>query len=86
MPARALISPPLLSVCFVEKIVDFFRESGEEIQNFPLAKGRSFLIENVTSYLSITIRRVHSSVGRLPPAPATTATCRGYPQNGVNIL
>jgi hypothetical protein len=33
-----------LSVCFVEKIVDFFRESVEEIQNSPLAKGCSFLL------------------------------------------
>jgi hypothetical protein len=44
VPAEARNFLPFLSVCFVEKIVDFFRESVEEIQNSPLAKGCSLLL------------------------------------------
>jgi hypothetical protein len=76
----------ILSFCFVEKIVDFFRESVEEIQNSSLAKGCSFLVDMATAYLSITIRRLHSSVGRLVPGPATTGPFLGYPQIRVKIM
>jgi hypothetical protein len=40
----------------VEKTVDYSRESGEEIEIFPLAKRRSFLLETATPYLSMTIK------------------------------
>jgi len=54
----------ICALCFVEKIVDFFRVRGEEIQNSSLAKGCSFLIDIVTYYLSMTIKMATYSVGR----------------------
>jgi hypothetical protein len=75
-----------LSDCCVEKIVDFFREKRGEIQNSPLAKSCSFLLRKSTPYLSITIRRVHSSVGRLPAGGTTRGNSLGYPQNQVKKL
>jgi hypothetical protein len=69
----------------VEKNVDFFRESGEEIQNFPLAKGCSFLVDEANPYLSITIGMATSLVGRQPATLLASAACMGYPQNEVKI-
>jgi hypothetical protein len=48
----------------VEKTVDFFRELREEIQNSPLAKRGSFLIEEATPYLSITLSGAPCSLDR----------------------
>jgi hypothetical protein len=61
--SRARKPSLLLSDCCVEKIVDFFPESGEEIQNFPLAKRCSFLVHDANPYLSITIRMATFLVG-----------------------
>ncbi|MGA3344542.1 MAG: hypothetical protein ABSC76_06655 [Terracidiphilus sp.] len=55
-----------VSVCFVEKIVDFFRDSVEENQNSPLAKQRSFLLYKATPYLSMTIEGPFASFGGAP--------------------
>jgi len=70
----------------VEKIVDFFRESGEEFQNSPLAKGCSFLVDRANPYLSITIRMAITLVGGQPGAPHIAGSFRGYPQNQVKIM
>jgi hypothetical protein len=83
-PARRPAS--FLSNSFVEKIVDFFRESGEEIQNSPLAKGHSFLVDKANPYLSITLEMAIFSVCRGPRTLPTAGLSMGYPQNEVKIL
>jgi hypothetical protein len=67
----------------VEKSVDYFRESGQGTQNFPLAKNCSLLIYGITTYLSINnaLHRVQRT-----SAQAFWRTCRGYPQIQINIL
>jgi len=78
--------PSFLSDTFVEKIVDFFRESGEEIQNSPLAKRCSFLVRKANPYLSITIRTATFLVRR-PPKEALAPVARwGFAQNQVKIM
>jgi hypothetical protein len=56
----------LFNILSVENSVDFFRESGVEIQFSPLAKAHSFLVDKTTPYLSKIIPILHSSAGSMP--------------------
>jgi len=82
---RAQISK-YLSARNVDKIVDFFREFSEEIQDSPLAKGYYLLLYDSTPYLSITIQRPFSCRGGMLPAAPLTPVSGGYPQIPINKM
>jgi hypothetical protein len=60
----------------VEKLVDYFLEFSEEIQDFPLAKYHSFLIDEATPYISINLKRASGAAGGLTGAGTSTQDCR----------
>jgi hypothetical protein len=70
----------------VENSVDYFRQFRAKIQNYPLAKGGSFLVDGATPYLSISIKRVHDFVGSWLQRWYPRVLTLGYPQIPMNKL